>query len=212
MQARTLKCRDLRPGDIMLKVSDSSLNMSGLTSRAIEFGQSLVGGRNPDIVHAGIMFDSTFMIEAQGGGITAHDLRVQNKPYGYYVYRCSDSNIAAGAGTCAKMMFDIHKTHGTMRYNLGGAIGSLFGAGSGRSASPGDMDDLLDRVLSGRNNAFFCSQFVVYVYQFVAEQNGKNGNSVFSMSDAKANPSILATSLVSRPMFKEVGAMFPNER
>ena len=28
----------------------------------------------------------------------------------------------------------------------------------------------LDRILAGKGHPFFCSQFVVYVYQFVAEQ------------------------------------------
>lgn len=212
MNASALKCRDLKPGDIMLKVSDSSWNFSGATSRVIQFGQSLAGGKNPGIVHAGLMFDSTYMIEAQSAGITAHDLRVQNKPYGYYVYRCNESNIAQGAGTCAKMMFDIHQRHGTMKYSVGGAVGSLFGFGSGKAASRGDMDDLLDRVLTGRGNAFFCSQFVVYVYQFVAEQCGRNAATMFAYSDAKATPSVLATSLVKRQNFAEVGCIFPNER
>ena len=73
MSAHELRCRDLQSGDIFLKVSDQSL-LSG----AIQFGQSLAGGKNTAIVHAGIMFDSTYAIESQGPGITANDMRVQN--------------------------------------------------------------------------------------------------------------------------------------
>jgi hypothetical protein len=158
------------------------------------------------------MFDPYYMIEAQAAGITAHDLRVQNKPYGYYVYRCGDINMARGAGTCAKMMFDIHSRAGSMKYDVLGAVGSLFGFGTGKPLTPGDMDALLDRILEGRNQGFFCSQFVVYVYQFVAEQCGKPATSVFAYSDAKATPSVLAATLVKHPSFSEVGCLFPNER
>ena len=207
MGAGTLRCRDLQAGDILLKVADSAL-----TSKAIQFGQSLVGGRNPGIVHAGLLFDSSYMIEAQAAGITAHDLRVQNRAYGYYVFRCKDANMARGAGTCAKMMFDIHSRAGSMKYDIAGAVGSLFGFGTGKPATPGDMDALLDKILEGRNQGFFCSQFVVYVYQFVAEQCGRPANSIFSYSDAKATPSILATSLSKHAMFHEIGCLFPNER
>jgi hypothetical protein len=212
MQAKALKCRDLAAGDIFLKVADRSLSMGGASSFAIKLGQSLAGARNPDIVHAGIMFDSTFSIEAQGGGVSAHDMRVQNKKYGYYVYRCRDAAMARGAGTCAKMMFDIHKQHGSMKYDMLGAIGSLFGFGGGKAVSPDQMHALLDKILDGRNQGFFCSQFVVYVFQFVAEQSGKAPSSIFSFSDAKATPSVLAATLVRSPSFTEVGCLFPGER
>lgn len=212
MPARNLRCRDLCAGDILLKVADYAFNKSGIGSRVIRFGQSLAGSANPDIVHAGIMFDGTYIIEAQSAGVSAHDLRVQNKPYGYYAYRCKDSEMARGAGTCAKMMFDIHQRHGSMKYDVFGAIGSLFGHGSGKAATPDQMHHLLDEILKGRNNGFFCSQFVVYVYQFVAEQFGRPPASIFAYSDAKATPSALAASLVRNGRFSEVGCLFPNER
>lgn len=206
MPASQLLCRDLAPGDILLKVSDGSI-----VSRAIQLGQSLAGGANPGIVHAGLLFDKTFMIEAQGPGVLAHDLRVQNKPYGYYVFRCTRPDMARGAGTCAKMMFDIHHQGGNLGYNLLGAIGSLFGS-RGKPATRGDMDALLDRILEGRSQPFFCSQFVVFVYQFVAEQCGVAADTLFSMSDARAHPSILAARLSSHPLFREAGWLMPNAR
>lgn len=212
MHIRTLKCRDLSAGDILLKVADKSISLGGATSFAIQMGQSLAGAQNPGIVHAGIMFDSTYSIEAQGAGISANDLRVQNRHYGYYVYRCKDPAMARGAGTCAKMMFDIHKRHGSMKYDILGAVGSLFGFGGGKPITPDQMHALLDEILTGRNNGFFCSQFVVYVYQFVAEQSGKAPASIFSYSDAKATPSALAVSLVRSSAFTEVGSLLPDER
>jgi hypothetical protein len=200
-----LRCRDLRAGDIMLKVSDGSV-----LSKAIKFGQRLVHGANPEVVHAGLMFDSTYIVEAQRSGIIANDMRVQDLHYGYYVFRCTNNNMAAGAGTCAKMMFDIHGRGRNLGYSVAGAFGSLFGRG--RAATRDQMDALLDRILEGRGQRFFCSQFVVYVYQFVAEQNSVPASAVFDLSDAKASPSALAAALSGHGMFAEAGYLMPNER
>jgi hypothetical protein len=201
-----LRCRDLAAGDILLKVNDGSL-----VAGAIQLGQALRGGDNPSIVHAGVLFDSTFIIEAQGHGISANDLRVQNRDYGYHVFRCLHPNMAAGAGTCAKMMFDIHHSGNALGYSITGAIGSLFGR-RGRAATPTQMDQLLDRVLAGRQHRFFCSQFVVYVYQFVAEQNGIPAGRIFNVADAKVPPSLLAADLANHSSFAEVGYLMAGAR
>lgn len=221
-----MHCRDLRPGDIMLKV-----NAKDALSRVISTAQFLRGGAFPNIVHAGVMFDSTYIVEAQGPGVTANDLRVQNKPYRYVVFRCTNGNVARGAGTCAKMMFDIQKrrqnrthtfqvgslkkswkTGGPMEYSLAGAAGSLFKSGSGTALAPPEMDDLLTDILEGRSHRFFCSQFVIYVYQFVAVQCRLSPSVIFAGSDAKVDPSRLATILRSNSMFKVAGQMVPGVR
>ena len=201
-----LRCHDLKAGDILLKVSDGSI-----LSRGIQFGQQAIGGQNPGIVHAGVLFDPTFIIEAQGPGISANDLRVQNLHYGYHVYRCNQPNLADGSGTCAKMMFDIHQSGSNLKYSLGGAIGSLFGRG-GKPTAPGDMDALLTRILGGRRQGFFCSQFVVFVYQFVTEQNGLPAAALFNVNDAKVEPSELAAKLQQNSHFNEVGYLMPDQR
>jgi hypothetical protein len=159
----------------------------------------------------GSCFDSTFIIEAQGDGIVANDVRVGDLGYNYYVYRCSNANMARGAGTCAKMMFDIHAQTGSLKYSWLGAIKSIFGS---RSAplTPGDMDRLLTRILEGRNQAFFCSQFVVYVYQFVAEQLGTPASQAFNVKDAKVSTSALPALLEANPLFREFGWLLANER
>jgi len=201
-----LGCRDLAAGDILLKVNDGSV-LAG----AIQFGQALRGGANSAVVHAGVLFDPTFIIEAQGHGISANDLRVQNKEYGYYVFRCLHPNMAAGAATCARMMFDIHQSGKTLGYSITGAIGSLFGR-RGSAATPTQMDQLLDRVLTGKQHRFFCSQFVVYVYQFVAEQNGVPAGRIFNVADAMVPPSLLAADLANHSSFAEVGYLMPGAR
>jgi hypothetical protein len=194
-----LRCRDLQPGDILLKLSDG-----GVLSRVIQFGQNLTGHVNPQIVHAGVLFDNNVIIESQGAGVLAHDLRVQNARYAYIVFRSSHFNMARGAGTCAKMMFDIHQRTGGLSYALSDAAKSIFG-GLGRSQTPEQMELLLDRILAGRGQPFFCSHFVVYLWQFVAEQNGMPGSSMFPASAIRMNPSNLATQLVTNPSFREIG-------
>lgn len=206
-----LRCRDLKPGDIMLKVPDGSA-----VAAVIRAGQTVTGGLNPHVIHAGVMLDSTRIVEAQSAGIVRHDLRSDNRAYGYYVYRCTNPRVAQGAGTCAELMSDIHTAHrGPLRPSLGysalGAAGSIFG-GRGRAATPATMDTLLDRILDGKTHRFFCSQFVVYVYQFVAEQNGMSAATLFNYADAKVAPSRLAAALQGHRLFAEAGYVMPGER
>ena len=59
---------------------------------------------------------------------------------------------------------------------------------------------------------FFCAPFVVYVYQWAAQQSGISPEAVFSLSDAKATPSLLASKLIGNSYFSEEGYMLPNER
>jgi hypothetical protein len=76
--AAQLWCSGLKAGDIMVKVNDR-----GFVNRLIAAGQALFKGKNPDITHAGVMFDSTYIVEAQGDGVVANDLRAGNKAYNY---------------------------------------------------------------------------------------------------------------------------------
>ena len=202
-----LRCKDLRPGDLLLK-----FNAGSATNKIIALGQAARGQLNPQVVHAGVMFDQTYVVEASGGGIHASDMRVQNKAFGYLVYRPTNTGVAQGAGTCAKIMFDIHKNRGNLKYSIPGAIGSLFPNGAGGPATRDAMDATLDRILEGRTHRFFCSQFVVYVFQFVAEQNGVPATSYFAIRDGKVSPSTLASMLQSSSVFSETGYMMPNER
>lgn len=201
-----LYCRDLKSGDILLKV-----NAGSLTNRVIATAQTAIRGSNPEIVHAGILFDPNIIIEASGPGLSARDLRVQDKAFGYYAYRCSNAGMATGAGTCAKLFFDIQGRTGGIKYNLLGAAKSIFG-GSGKPSSATSMDETLDDLLKGKGHPFFCSQFVVYVYQYVAEQSGVTSSRLFNFSDAKVHPSRLAASLAAHPLFNEIGYLMPGQR
>ena len=131
--------------------------------------------------------------------------------FAYIVYRSTNPMMAQGAGTCAKMMFDINQQQSSLKYTVAGAFASLFGK-LGAEQTAQEMDALFDRILAGKNQSFFCSQFVVFAWQFVAEQNGMPAGTLFPVSAAKMNPSNLATQLVGNPHFTEAGWIFANER
>jgi hypothetical protein len=189
-----LRCRDLKPGDILLKMATTNL-----TSQAVQSAQKLAGQANTSIVHAALALDTQFCIEAQ------------NRGYGYLVHRPVNTALGQGAATAAKLLFDIHQRHGNLSYGLGGAVKSVLGK-PGAAKSAESMEALLDRILAGKGQPFFCSQLVVYVYQWAAEQSGIPGGTVLNVSDAKASPSVLASRLVANPNFNEAGYLMPNER
>lgn len=137
--------------------------------------------------------------------------------------------MAQGAANCVKMLFDIHqrrttqheikigskrfrwKTGGPLAYSFAGALKSLGGAG-GVATTPTEMDDLLTDILAGQAHPFFCSHFVVYVYQFVGVQLGLQASAVFPDAAATVNPSGLAGKLEVSAFFNPVGFMVPDVR
>ncbi len=203
---KQLLCRDLRAGDILLKMATNKL-----THEIIRLGQRLAGQPNDFLGHAAIALDTQFAIEAQAHGIGANHLAMENKECGYIVYRPNDRDLGQGAANAAKMLFEIHQRQGNLSYGAGAAVKSVFG-GPGKAKTGADFDALFDRIMSGKDQPFFCSQFVVYVYQWAADQSGLPPEVVFSVSDAKASPSVLASKLVGNPHFAEAGYMLPGER
>ena len=189
----------------MLKVSDGSI-----VSKAICASERLREQLNPSIVHAGVMFDGTYVIEALQNGISGSDLRMQNRTFGYMVYRPTLDSLARGAAAFAKMMFDINSTAGTVKYNF--PLTAIAPGGTGIPMTASAMSRMFDGLLKSRGHRLYCSQFVVWLYQFVAEQNGVTGSELFSAGDAKVSPSNLASLLQGNPWFRELGYLMPNER
>jgi hypothetical protein len=203
---KQLLCRDVKPGDVLLKMATTSL-----THKIIQLGQKLGGQQNAFLGHAAIALDTQFVIEAQAHGVSGNHLAMNNKDCGYIVYRPRNVALGQGAANAAKLLLDIHQKKGSMKYGALAAAKSVFGK-SGKAKTGDDMEALLDKVLEGKGQSFFCSQFVVYVYQWAAVQSGLSPQSVFSLSDAKASPSMLASKLVGNSAFSEAGYMMPNER
>ena len=156
------------------------------------------------------MCDCHYIIEGERDGVIGGDLRMRDLPFGYMVYRPTMESIAKGAAACAKMMFDIHQQNGTVGYNFAGLPLSVLPGGKAMSASA--MDRLLDGVLHGREHRFYCSQFVTFVYQFVAEQNQLDASRMFNVSDSRVSPSTLASLLQNNRWFAEAGYVMPRVR
>lgn len=117
-----LFCKDLTAGDIMLKV----INPSKFFNRGVRFVQKLTGYLNYDIGHAGIMRDSIVIIEAQSKGLEERSLLQKNVDVGYIVYCATNPNLAEGAATAAKLLYDIHMQHRSISYNNRGLFPSVF--------------------------------------------------------------------------------------
>lgn len=201
---RQLRCADLLGGDIMLQFSQGNI-----PGKAIAFGQAMVGDKNTEIIHAGVMFDKSIMIEALSKGISAADLRVGNRPYAYRVFRPRNPALGTTESNVVKFLFDHHQDHHSMPYAWGGAITSL---GRAKSMSASHVDRLMDDVLSLKPTAFFCSQFVVMSYQLAAAQMGVKPQSVFALDDTKMPPSRLASCCEKSDAFAYVGYVSPNVR
>jgi hypothetical protein len=203
---KQLFCRDLMPGDVLLKMSSGTM-----LHKIIELGQRFAGQPNAFLAHAAIALDTQFAIEAQQAGITANHLAMKNKDCGYIVYRCTNPALGSGAATAAKMLLDMNQAGGKLKYDAIGAGKSVFGT-SPPPRTAAEIDQMLDRVFAGRGHPFFCSQFVTFVYQFAALQSGLSAANVFPLADAKVSPSALASMLQGNPYFREAGYMMPNER
>ncbi len=202
---KQLFCRDLKPGDILLKIADKTL-----FNKLVVLFQNAAQLPNASISHAAVALDTQFCIEAQASGISGNHLAMKDKDFGYFVYRPNDQALGQGAANAAKLLFDIHQRHANLRYNLVGTVESLFGP-PGAAKSAATMDAVLDAILAGKGHPFFCSQFVVYVYQWAASQSRVSLN-VFSISDAKVPPCVLASRLAGSRTFSEAGYMMPGQR
>lgn len=198
--------RNLRSGDILLEVNGGTI-----TQQVIRFGQKMMGRGTEEIIHAGILFDNRYVIESDKHGIVANDIYLQDKAYAFQVFRPRNAALAAGAATCAKIFLDIHARTGGLPYSISGAVASIF-KGPGVAPTPDQMESAFDRMIKGRNHPFFCSQFVVFVFQFVAEQNRLAAGKMFPFADGCVPPSLLAASLKQHSLFQEAGYLMENQR
>ena len=194
----------------MLKIAD----MNNTRNRQIRFVQKWTNKLNYNITHAGIMKSkegtTDIIIEAAKSGLEEHSLRGKNAHVGYIVYRAVNPQLAAGAATAASLLYDIHKAKKSVRYNKKGLFPSvLFGDKKPKSAE--EMDEILDKILSGHNNPMFCSQFVVYSYQWASTQMGMSEDKIFNVNDSRVSPAKLAEMLQGNPNFTEVGYLIGNE-
>jgi hypothetical protein len=203
--APPLLCRDLKAGDIMVQAS-----MNNVAGKAISFGQARVGQANSNYVHAGIMYDTTYILEALGSGIASNDIRIGTRACGYSVFRPKNAQLGTIAANFGKLLFDSHGARHKLNYSVLGAIKSLGSEKSPKTSS--EIDKMVDKIFGSSGKAFFCSQFVVVTYQVAGGQIGLPPAAVFSLDDGAVSPARLETMLQSSHMFTHVGDMVPNQR
>lgn len=202
-----LYARDLRPGDILLEWNGGSA-----VQQVIAFGQRVMNRGTDQLIHAAIMFDNRFLIDSTSDGITARDIYMKDKIYSFSVFRANNISLANGAATCAKIFMDINaNTKRGISYDYTGAVASIFKA-PGTAPSPSALDSAFDSLIKGKDHPFFCSQFVIFVFQFVAEQNGLAAKKLFPFAEGSVPPSMLGSTLKTHPMFREAGYLLANQR
>jgi hypothetical protein len=193
----------LMSGDLLLEAYDSTF-----TALKISIGQRIAGQANTKVVHAGVMFDPTDIIEAVGAGIAKNNLAGVHSRCGYLVFRCRNQEIATSASILAEIMFDAHQNQGTGPYSVIGAMKTAYG----RQRSSPDlqkMEKMLDGLLSGDPQPVFCSMFVVTCFQLAAEANGISAAEIFPWAAEKMSPGELAKDLERNYLFEEVGYILP---
>ena len=205
----------VKAGDIMVK-HRYGVDATGI---AIKIGQLFSRGKS-DFVHAGIASSPTTIIEMDGDGLQENSLLIKNAKYTYDVFRCAIPSIAEGAAQTAIMMRQGVAPGGgctaggttQMPYTIGGAVKSLGRGGGVQSTDR--VNTLLDQLLAGGKQAFFCSGHVVYCYLVAMEQANiaiqgsfplQNMQAVFGMEARYYNPSFLHQHLSNNQNFTRVG-------
>lgn len=195
-------CDSLQPGDILIKYSDGSF-----VSNVIAF---FTGS---DFSHAALVAESQHeVIEAIGEGISRKDLLTDNYHYEYEVFRCKHEALAAGAATAADLVVEINNSrNGTAaQYSFGGILKYPFRTATGVSTgarSNDGFDAALGEMLNGGGKKFYCSQFVVYCYHWVARQMNLNPLDILNTGDRVTTPETLFQKLQGNRHFTHIGRM-----
>jgi len=200
----------LMGGDIILEVSERKEDPRSLFQRL--FRQSYF-----EVVHAGIMSDCNNLIEA---GLTKCNIRLKLYYHfkraangrGIYsdfiVFRAINSQMAEGAATGAQLLFDIHNAHDSVGYpsNLLKLAPSVM-LPRGKPQSIDAMEKIYQKIINSKKSPMFCSQLVVYIYQWVITQMGRQAKEIFNIDANRASPARLASMLAESSRFTNLGIL-----
>ncbi|PWC34072.1 hypothetical protein TSO352_27535 [Azospirillum sp. TSO35-2] len=199
----------VQAGDIMVK------NWQGMTRSGviIRLGQLFSKGKS-DFTHAGIASSPTAIIETNSAGLQENSLLSTRGDLTYDVFRCLIPGIGAGAAQVAAMMLQNFTQGGSAQlpYDSWGAVKSLGGGSASQSSDR--VNKLLDKLLAGGSEGFFCSGHVVYCYMVAMEQANiavqgsfplQNMQAVFGLESRYYNPSFLHKHLSGNQNFKFIG-------
>lgn len=192
----------LEPGDVLLKYGDGSF-----VSKAIAFFT------RSDFSHAALVADTRHeVVEAIGEGISRKDLLTDNFHYEYEVFRCRHVALAEGAANAADLIVEVNDSRDrrAAKYNFGGLAKYGFRAATGVSTAvrtDASFEQCLGEMLNGGGKKFYCSQFVVYCYHWVARQLNLNPADVLNTGDRVTSPEKLYQTLRANRHFGHIGRM-----
>ncbi len=201
-----------RTGDILIKH-----NAGGATGNLITFGQWLFRSKGKSkYMHSAIATSPLTVIEMSGDGLHENNLLSDNAAYSYDVFRCKKRKLAEGAAEVGKMMMGFVRNAGSgdIKYTVKGALKSLFGKSSLRSGDR--INIILDNLLAGGKESYFCSGHTVLCYVVAMEQTNlhvqnsfpvEKMRSVFGHDSTGYNPAYLHHHLQKNGNFDFVGTV-----
>jgi hypothetical protein len=219
---------NLRPGDIALKMNQQAKLGAGwsrwgsksIISNAISAFTTI----NPEYVHGGLAVGQGRLVEVNGGltadningtrlfaNIYLTDIARDVASASFDVWRCKDTELANEVarqaypfvyqGTLKGWGYNLRDAASSVGWKTAGQVlghGSL-GATSGKPApAPArENPDALDIAISERRR-FFCTQFVVWLYNVVSSRILHRGRGAILMDHKEAYPGYLAEVLHKR--------------
>jgi hypothetical protein len=229
---------NLQPGDIVLKLNQQANLGAGWKkwgSRSV-IGNMISGFSvfNPEYVHGGLSVGQGRLIEVNGGigpddingnRLTANiyltDVKRDLGKDSYDVWRCNDTELAEEVARQAYPFVPIG-VHKSWSYNISDAarsvganvIAKVLGHGPLASTSGRRKEGPLPEKASAVDIAiwekrrFYCTQFVVWLYNVVSARILKRGRGAILMNDQEAYPGYLAEVLHKRSSnFSYVGVI-----
>lgn len=233
-----LLASDLKPGDIVLKLNQRATLGAGWNkwgSRSV-IGNliSAFSAFNPEYVHGGLAVGQGRLIEVNGGigpddingnrlfaNIYLTDVKRDLGKDSYDVWRCNDAELAEEVARQAYPFVPVG-VNKSWSYNIrDAAIGvganwaaKLFGHGLLDSTSGKKKEGPLPEKASAveiaawEKRRFYCTQFVVWLYNVTSARILNRGRGAILMSDQEAYPGYLAEVLHKRSSnFSYVGAI-----
>ena len=213
----------LKPGDIALKLNpESNLGPGWNKWGGGGFISNVISSLsyNPEYVHGGLAVGQGRLIEVNGmlpadningtrffSNIYLTDIARDTPSTSYDVWRCADAGLGEDVAIQAYPFVaqGINKSWG---YNLGAATASvglmqaIHPQRPGTGGKPGqaplrENPDAVDIALA-EGRTFFCTQFVVWLYNVVSTRIQHRGHPAIPINDALAYPGMLAEVLQKR--------------
>lgn len=163
--------KDLRAGDVLVKYNDGTFTNALIANIQKEIPTSAYW-----FVHAGLVtdgFDTLHALEMSGDGLVCNDLAGHNKDIEYEVFRSKNPKITE---TAAKLIRDLAKrgerAKDSVAYNTEGLAKLIVEFD--KMVTKDQFNEHYQDMLEGRKTQkYYCSQFVVFIYQGAKYRSGQ---------------------------------------